>query len=477
MKDINWLLNHLLSLHEWEWYVEFKTNFDAERDGKNLSALSNTALLKGKDFWYLVFGVEDKTKNIIWTNFDPNLEKKLNQPIKLRLSQKITPKTHIEFYEVEISWKKIVIVEISSANNVPVKFDNVAYVRIGESTTNLSWYPDLEKKIWNNNQNKNFEKWIALENITLNDVLKLLDYDKYFQLTKQTLPSDTKWFLEKMEQDKLVIKQNDGKYSITVLWAISFARNINDFPIIQRKSIRVITYNADTRAERKTEQDWIKWYAIGFEPLLDYVLTQTWSNEEIKKAMRITIEMYPKLALREFIANAIIHQDFSLTWAGPMIEIFSNRIEITNPGSPLIDVDRFIDHPPRSRNEDLASLMRRIGFCEESWSGIDRALINIELYQLPAPKFETYQDFTKVTLYAPKELKAMTEDDKVRACYQHCVLRHLQNWEKMTNKTLRERLNIPESNYPAASKIISITVKKWLIKEWERPKEYVPWWA
>lgn len=187
--------------------------------------------------------------------------------------------------------------------------------------------------------------------------------------------------------------------------------------------------------------------------------------------------MYPEVALREFIANAIIHQDFSITWAWPIIEIFSNRIEITNPWIPLIDTDRFIDHPPRSRNEDLASLMRRFGFCEESGSWIDRALINIELFQLPAPKFETYDEFIKIILYAPKDLKSMSQDDKIRACYQHCVLQYLSWEEKMTNKTLRTRFNIPESNYPAASKIIAHTLKKWKIKSSEKSKEYIPWWA
>ena len=106
-----------------------------------------------------------------------------------------------------------------------------------------------------------------------------------------------------------------------------------------------------------------------------------------------------------------------------------------------------------------------------------RALINIEWFQLPAPKFETYDEFTKVTLYAPKDLKSMSEDDKIRACFQHCVLQYLSWEEKMTNKTLRARFNIPETNYPAASKIISITLKKWKIKTSEKSKEYIQWWA
>jgi len=216
---------------------------------------------------------------------------------------------------------------------------------------------------------------------------------------------------------------------------------------------------------------------VDFVGIIDYINTLLPSNEEIKKALRVEKKTYPEVAIREFVANALIHQDFSITGTAPLIEIFTNRIEITNPGIPLIDVDRFIDHPPKSRNEHLASLMRRFGFCEESGSGVDRALIEIEIFQLPAPKFETYDEFTRITLLAPLGINNMTEEDKIRACYQHCVLKYLTKTERMTNTSLRERLGIKESNYPAASKIIRLTINKRLIKEAEKAKEYVPWWA
>jgi predicted HTH transcriptional regulator len=92
--------------------------------------------------------------------------------------------------------------------------------------------------------------------------------------------------------------------------------------------------------------------------------------------------------VRELVANALIHQDFSLSGAGPMVEIFDGRIEITNPGEPLVDTDRFLDSPPTSRNEGLASLMRRFRICEERGSGIDKVVAQLELYQLPPPVFE-----------------------------------------------------------------------------------------
>jgi predicted HTH transcriptional regulator len=146
--------------------------------------------------------------------------------------------------------------------------------------------------------------------------------------------------------------------------------------------------------------------------------------------------MYPELAVRELVANAIIHQDFFVTGAGPMVEIFSDRIEITNPGEPLVDTRRFVDTPPKSRNETLASLMRRFRICEERGSGIDKVVFQIELFQLPAPLFETPEGFTRAVLFAHKPLAAMNQADRVRACYMHACLRYVMR-QPVTNTSTR----------------------------------------
>lgn len=70
----------------------------------------------------------------------------------------------------------------------------------------------------------------------------------------------------------------------------------------------------------------------------------------------------------------------------------------------------------------------------------------------------------------------MSIDDKIRACYQHCVLRYVDH-KRMTNATLRERLGIGERNYSAASVIIRETLNKKFIKKSEKQKEYVPIWV
>ena len=136
--------------------------------------------------------------------------------------------------------------------------------------------------------------------------------------------------------------------------------------------MRVVQYRGNGRAETLREQEGAKGYASGFKGLIDYIHGVLPTNEVIERDLRKTVPMFPQLAVRELVANALIHQDFFATGAGPMVEIFDDRIEITNPGEPLVDTDRFVDTPPRSRNETLASLMRRYRICEERGSGIDK---------------------------------------------------------------------------------------------------------
>lgn len=471
------LVESLIALSKETETVEFKESYyNPDEIGKQISALSNSANLFNAKFAYLVFGIENKTHDIVGTNFKPKQEKIGNIELEHWLYQKLKSRVNFWIYDFTYKDKNVVIFRISPTIDRPAEFDKISYIRIGSNKTELSKFPEKERKIWNNIQKNSFEKGIAKEGLTDQEVLEFLDYSKYFSLTKQKIPSDIKTFVEKMAQHGLVRKVFDNNYDITNLGAILFAKNLNDFNSVKRKSVRVILYKGDTREQREKEQDNILGYAISFIGLLDYINDKLPYSEEISKALRKEVKMYPEVAIREFVANALIHQDLSISGAGPMIEIFKNRVEITNTGEPLIDTDRFIDHPPRSRNEDMASLMRQIGICEEGGTGIDRALINIELFQLPAPSFEKYDNFTKIILYAKRKLKDMSVDDKIRACYQHCVLRYVEQ-KRMMNKTLRKRLGISDANYPTASKIIAATIKKELIKESEKPKEYVPIWS
>lgn len=165
-----------------------------------------------------------------------------------------------------------------------------------------------------------------------------------------------------------------------------------------------------------------------------------------------------------------------------MVEVFDDRIEITNPRRPLVDTLRMMDEPPRSRNESLAALMRRMNICEERGSGIDKVVSEVEAYQLPAPSFNLKEQAMVVVLYAHRALKDMSKDDRTRACYQHACLRYVSN-DVLTNPSLRTRFEISEGNSAQASRIIAETVEAGLVKpanpdnKSRKLMQYHPFWA
>ena len=301
------------------------------------------------------------------------------------------------------------------------------------------------------------------------------------ELLKLPLPENKNAILEALMSENIVNKLDNSNYAITNLGAILFAKNLSNFQNLKRKAIRVIQYKDNTKFHTLKEQTGILGYAVGFEGLVQYINDIIPSNEVIGQAFRENVAMYPELSVRELVANAIIHQDFLATGSSVMIEIYKDRLEVTNPGTPLIDTDRFLDSPPKSRNEALASFMRRIGICEERGSGVDKIVMQTELYQLPAPMFRSIDDFTIATLFAHKKLKDMDRAEKVRACYMHCVLRYIQH-NYMTNTSLRERFNIDSKNTAMVSRIIKDTLDANKIVLYDenvgtKARTYIPSWA
>ena len=467
--------------NETEW-LEFKHNNDNPQIiGEYISALSNSAALNGKTNAYMIWGVNDETHEVLGTTFQPSKAKKGNEALENWLLRLLEPKIDFKFYEVTMDDKDIVLLEISPAYRHPVKFSGSEYIRISSYKKMLKELPEKERELWRVFDRVPFEKQIAVDNINDNEVLDYLEYTKYFELLKLPLPENREGILESLTNDNLIQKTSNGKYSITNLGAILFAKDLKKFNNLKRKAIRVIQYKDNTKLETIKEIEGSKGYAVGFEGLIDYINNMLPSNEVIKQAFRENIRMYPELSIREIVANAIIHQDFFQSGSSVMIEIFANRFEVTNPGVPLVDTNRFLDSPPKSRNEALASFMRRIGVCEERGSGVDKIVLESEFYQLPAPIFETSNEHTIAILFAHKELKDMDKSDKTRACYQHASLRYIQR-DYMTNTSLRERFGIDAKNTAMVSRIIRDTLDEKQIYIYDesvgtRARKYVPWWA
>ena len=466
---------------ETEW-VEFKVNaYEPQEIGEYVSALANSAALSGKPFAYVVWGIADHDHTVVGTNFSPSARKVGNEELENWLLRLLTPKINFRFSEVSIDGHSVVLLEIERAFRPPVQFRGQEYIRVGSYKKKLKDFPEKERELWRIFDQTPFENGITAERVSDDEVLRQLDYPAYFELLGLPLPENRHAILDALASDDLIHRCDAGGWNMTNLGAVLFAKELRNLPSLRRKAIRVIQYHGSSRIETLREQVGNRGYASGFEGLIQFINGLLPSNEVIEAALRKTVPRFPELAVRELVANALIHQDFTITGTGPMVEIFEDRIEITNPGAPLVDIQRFVDTPPRSRNESLASFMRRIGICEERGSGIDKVVFEVELYRLPAPLFEAPGGFTRTVLFAHKALADMDTAERVQACYLHACLKHVTR-DFLTNASLRERFGIKEKNRAVVSRYIREAVDGGMIKPFDehasrRMMKYVPFWA
>ena len=467
--------------HEEEW-VEFKVNnSNPQVIGKNISALSNGAALNGKTSAYIVWGIDDSNHEIVGTNFLPSSSKKGNEPLENWLLRLLRPSIDFRFHEVTLDERRVVLLEIEPATHQPVAFSGDEFIRVGSVTKKLNEHPRKERSLWRIFDQSSFEDGVVTERVSDEDVLLKLDYPAYFNLLEVPSPDGRAAILAALHSDGLISPCDAGGWNISNMGAVLFARRLDGLRRLSRKTARIIQYKGTSRLETLKEYENVEGYAVGFERMVDYIMALVPSNEVIERSLRRSVPVFPELAVRELVANALIHQDFFITGAGPTVEIFDDRIEITNPGEPLVDTERFVDTPPKSRNETLAALMRRFGICEERGSGIDKVVHQTEIFQLPAPLFEAPGEFTRTILFAYKDLSEMDRTERVRACYLHACLRYVTN-QRMSNSSIRERFGISKKNTARASRLLKESLDAGVIairdpEAGTRNRTYLPIWA
>lgn len=356
-------------------------------------------------------------------------------------------------------------------------FDGKYLMRAGESLVPMS--EDQLRRIFAEGKPDWLEN-VSKEGIDAQQVVELLDTQTFFELLKQPYPTDREGVIDKLVGERLIDERDDG-YAVRRLGAMLLAKRLQDFSDVSRKAARVVVYIGTSKLETRLDRLGTRGYAVGFQGLVRFVMSQLPQNEVIEDALRKEVKLVPEIAIRELIANALIHQDFTEIGTSVMIEIYGNRVEISNPGEPIVPVERFIDGY-QSRNERLADLMRRMGICEEKSSGIDRVVHAAEAYQLPAPDFRAGHRRTVVTIFGPKPFEEMDRNERVRACYQHCALKWVMS-ERMTNQSLRERFHLGEDKAAISSQIIAATIEAGLVKSDEtvggsrKFARYLPFWA
>ena len=454
------------SEHQRLEFKEAKTQFDNRRLYEYCVALAN------EGGGYLLLGVADKPpRPVVGTQA-------FNDPVAMaeKLFQAIGFRVDIE--AVAHPDGRVLVFHIPPRpRGTAYHVDGKYLMRSGEALVPMS--EDQLRRIFAEGEPDWLEEHTKT-GLDAQQLVELLDTQTFFELLKLPYPTDRAGVIDRLIRERLVDESGDA-YAIRRLGALLLAKRLDEFPDLARKAARVVVYTGTSKLETRLDQIGTKGYAVGFQGLVRFVMAQLPQNEVIEDALRKEVKLVPEVVVRELVANALIHQDVMIGGTSVMVEVYSNRVEISNPGEPVVPVERFIDGY-QSRNERLADLMRRMGICEEKSSGIDRVVQAAEVYQLPAPDFRAGHRRTFVTIYGPKPFENMDREDRIRACYQHCALKWVMS-ERMTNQSLRERFQLPENKAAIASQVIAAAIEAGLIKPDEKVgasrkfARYLPFWA
>ena len=469
---------------ETEW-IEFKVNnSDPSSIGERISALANSACRHGVPTAYMVWGIDDDTHDVVGSKFYYRSQRVGQEELENWLHHQLSENAAFTFGETDIGDKHVTVLAISAAYYHTVDFEKVAYIRIGSYTKKLKDYPAVESEVWDRITKSDFESVTAKGGLGASEALDLIDYPSYFSLLGMPMPQSAAEVTRYLCEDEILCRQDDGRYAITNLGAILLARRMRDFPSVSRKTLRIVQYEGTGRTDVLRSKEYSGGYANEFGSAVDMIMALTPAREDISGAFRRSVTAYPERAVREILANALIHQDLGLSGNGPVVEIFSNRIDFTNPGKSLVDLMRLVDNPPKSRNQRLASLMRRFRICEELGTGWDKIIQSCEMAFMPAPKVTEYDDAggsMRVSLLSYVPFSSMGQLERIMTCYWHACICFASD-VPMRNQSLRARFGDEAPSASSISKLIAATVDAGLIKLFDesaapRFRCYVPFWA
>jgi ATP-dependent DNA helicase RecG len=296
--------------------LEFK---EAKQQYDTTKLLRYCIALANEGGGHLVLGVTNKPpRNVVGTQAFSSATS-LNE-IKSLIVERL--RFRVEVTELDHANGRVLVFEIPTR---PVgqafTFEGAYLMRAGEELVPMT--PDMLKRIFAEDRQDWFSQ-AARSKASSDDVIALLDTQTYFELLGIPYPTSRNAVLERLQNQDL-IKQTGQAWTITNLAAILLAKKLNDFSAtLARKAPRVVIYEGINKLQTREDQTGNRGYAVGFERLVDFVHSAAPQNRFIEEVMREEVKMFPKQAIRELIANALVHQDFLATGASVMIEMYND---------------------------------------------------------------------------------------------------------------------------------------------------------
>lgn len=378
-------------------FKEAKAGYDFTKLGKYFSALCNEANLKGKPEAWLVFGVENKKRDIVGSLFRHNNRPNLDS-LKGEIANKTTNRiTFIEIYELDFAEGRVVMLQIPAApKGIPIAWDGHYYGRDGEelSPLNTEEYERIRKQATQTDWSATICEEATLDDLDPIAIAKARENykNKYpEQATDVDIWNDTK-FLNKA---KVTIKGKITKAAIILLGKPEAEHFINP----AEAKMRWILKEKD--GNEKDYEIFCCPFLLSVDEVFKKIRNLKYRYIRDNSLFPEEVDQYEPYVIREAINNAIAHQDYSY---GGRINVVEKDDELifTNVGSFIPGtVDNVIreDAPEEMyRNPFLATAMFNLKMVDTIGSGIRRMFTYQRKRFFPMPDYDFSGGKVKVTI-------------------------------------------------------------------------------
>ncbi|MCD4820014.1 MAG: putative DNA binding domain-containing protein [Candidatus Cloacimonetes bacterium] len=382
----------------------------------------------------IIIGVEDKTKKILGLKEDPLfLEGKIVNLIYDSVSPVIIPFISL----INIEKKLLLVIEISAGNQKPyflkaIGLKNGTFIRI--SSTNRKADSLMIQELKRQSMNISFDSQVDYQLISTDLSLNLLDI--YLKIKKSSLKTS----FESFEQIGICIRTNNFSHP-TFAGILIFAENYANF------FIKITKFINATRTEVENISEFFPPLQNQLEMSYNRCMKVIPSKIRINGLVRETIPAIPSEVIRKALVNAICYRDYFINGSEIQVHIFTDRIEIINPGTlpgnlTIEDLGKGISE---IRNKQVVKFFREFGYIDQLGSGISRMIEICAENDIRRPLFEEHGNFFKVILFF-----SLLEIDRILLFIQKqkiVSIAQLVDKFKLHRNTIRSRLaNLLENN-------------------------------
>lgn len=398
------LLTELLSYPDELPWLEIKHgNDNPDEIGRYISALANSACTENREYGYMIWGVENDSRIIEGTAFDPDHKNKNQQPLRIYLSRTLKPEIAFEFYSFEVDGKKVVILEVEAAYRRPISFQGTEYIRIGESRTELSKHPKEAAKIYRT-VGKDWSAEVVVD-ATMKDLApeavkaareRYSEKHRNDSFAEEIETWSTEEFLNKA---KLTINGKITRAALILLGKPESAHWLNP-------SVVKITWNLVDNDNTSIDYQ-------HFDPPLLLAVDRIFAKIRniIIRTMPdgtlfpVEISQYDSWVFREALHNCIAHQDYTLC-RNVVVTEYPDRVQFSNMGAFAPGtLEKVLHDDGRPRfylNRQLTEAMVELNMIDIIGSGIKRMFKKQQKRYMPMPDYDIStapEEMVRVVLY------------------------------------------------------------------------------